>query len=261
MTYQTILTESLGEHICRITFNRPEAANALNQQMAEELVKAVRKAQSMPALRVIILTGAGNRAFCAGADLKERKGMDRQAWQKQHAAFEKALTTLLHCPQPVIAAVNGAAIGGGLELALACDFIYAAHTARFGLTEATLGIMPGMGGTQTLPRAIGLRKAKELLFRGTLISAEEALAMGLINCNIAPESLIAASIATAQSIAANAPLAITAIKRAVNEGIEQPLAQALHTELEYYNALLTSHDRHEGINAFNEKRPPHFTGT
>jgi len=261
MTYQAILTEIIDGVTALITLNRPEAANALNQQMATELADAVQKAQEAPHIRVIILTGAGEKVFCSGADLKERKGMDKAQWHTQHLAFEKALAAVMHCPKPVIAAVNGAAMGGGMELAMACDFIYAAKTARFALTESKLGIMPGLGGTQLLPRAIGTRRAKEALFLGRAFGADEGHGLGLVNRTCPPELLLQDVISVALAISGNAPLSIHAIKRSVDEGISQPIAQALKTELHYYNTLLDTNDRHEGINAFNEKRKPEFSGT
>lgn len=260
MTFQTILTELVDGAIGLITLNRPQAANALNQHMAEELASAIRQAEGDRHIRVIILTGAGPRVFCAGADLKERKDMTREQWHTQHSAFETALAAIFHCKKPVIAAVNGAAMGGGMELAMACDFMYAAKTARFGLTEATLGIMPGMGGTQTLPRAIGARRAKEMLFLGRVLNADDAHKLGLVNHLSSPQTLMEEVVSAALAISENAPLAITAIKHAVDEGINEPLYQAMRTELKYYNSLLDTADRHEGINAFNEKRRPRFTG-
>ncbi len=170
--------------LLRSLLNRPDAANALNAGMALELKDFFLSYQKY---RAIILTGEGKH-FCAGADLKERKDMDEAAWHAQHHAFEAALFAILHCPVPVIAAVNGAAMGGGLELALACDFIYAAETARFALTEVTLGIMPGMGGTQSLPRRVGVARAKELIFTGKPFSAAEAYAWGMVNKLCPPDS-------------------------------------------------------------------------
>lgn len=260
MHYQHIITQTLEGVISLVTLSRPESANALNKLMAEELAQAVKIATKDPFIRAVIVTGAGNRAFCAGADLKERKGMDKNQWHTQHIAFEHALSALLHCPKPVLACVNGAAIGGGLELALACDFIYASENASFGLTEATLGIMPGMGGTQNLPRAIGQRAAKEMLFTGKIMSATTAHDKGLVNAVFPSATLLQETMTTAKTIANNAPLAIAHIKRAIAEGSEQPLEGALQTELYYYNQLLETQDRIEGINAFNEKRRPVFTG-
>lgn len=257
-TYQTLTLAFPEKNIAVIGLNRPEAANALSARMGLEL-KDIFARKDVKLCRAVILTGQGKH-FCAGADLKERKGMSKAQWHRQHAAFEGALHALLACPVPVIAAVPGAAYGGGLELALACDFIYAASTARFALTEATLGIMPGLGGTQHLPRRVGHARAKELIFTGKAFSAEEALQWGVVNRVCAPESLQQDTLDTARAIAVSAPLSVKAIKRAINDGAGLPLAKALTCELKQYTMLLRSKDRHEGINAFNEKRKPVFTG-
>ena len=187
--------------------------------------------------------------------------MDEAAWHAQHRAFEAALQGVVDCPVPVIAAVGGAAFGGGLELALACDFIYASHNAKFALTEATLGIMPGLGGTTQLSRAVGSRRAKELLYTGRAFSAAEAKEWGMVNKIVDISELMTESVAAAEKIAENAPLAIRAIKQSSRETENLPLAQALATELRHYNRLLTTADRVEGINAFNDKRKAVFGGS
>ena len=248
------VTHKVG--IAVVAFNRPQAANALTIDLCRKLESALKASAGD---RAILLTGNGKN-FCAGADLKERKGMDEAAWHAQHAAFEAALQAILACPVPIIAAVNGAAFGGGLELALACDFIYAAQEARFALPEATLGIMPGLGGAQTLMRRIGAARAKEALFTGRAFSATEALAWGVINRMCPGELLMDETLATAHQIADNAPLAVKAIKRSINEGAAFSLDEALRRELAYYHALLPTADRREGIDAWNEKRKAQFTG-
>lgn len=260
MNYQYITISEPRPLICQIVLSRANAANALNKAMAEELAEATKKAGEDNNVRVIILTGAGERAFCAGADLKERKGMDKKQWLDQHHAFEAALNAILHCKKPILCAMNGAAFGGGLELAMACDFIYTSDHARMGLTEATLGIMPGMGGTQNLPRAIGMRAAKEMLFTGTPIDAQKAYELGLVNRVCSAQELLPEAIKTAEIIAGNAPLSIKQIKQAVQKGSALPLADALKVELVHYNTLLETADRTEGINAYNEKRKPDFKG-
>lgn len=178
--------------------------------------------------------------------------MDKKAWDAQHHAFEQAFGALRACPAPVIAAVHGAAMGGGLELALACDFIYAADNARFALPEVTLGIMPGLGGAEALSRAVGSARAKELLFTGKPFSAEEAYRMGMVNRLLPQETVLEETLATARTIAANAPLAVKAIKKT--------LRRPQRSELAEYAKLLTTKDRHEGIKAFHEKRKPVFVG-
>jgi len=247
--------------ILEITLDRPQVANAINTAMGLELGRLFDTLNAEPAqARAVILTGAGSSAFCAGGDLKERLGMTDAAWQAQHLVFERMVRAILLAPMPVIAAVNGAAFGGGCELALLADFAYAAAHARFALTEVTLGIMPGAGGTQTLPRALGTRRAKEILLTGRPFSATEAAAWGLVNRVLPPETLLAEARATAAAIAANAPLATRQIKQAVNVGIAMDLPAALMLEIEAYNRLVPTEDRREGVAAFNEKRPPRFTG-
>ena len=256
-SYKTLIVKELEGGTAIVSFNRPDAANALNALMAAE-IKAFFDYLA-PSCRAVIVTGQGKH-FCAGADLKERKNMDETQWQTQHHAFEGACAAIMACAIPVIAAVNGSAFGGGLELALACDFIYAADNATFGLTETTLGIMPGLGGTQTLPRAVGLKCAKELMFTGRAFTASEAFAWGMVNRVCAANALLDETMACVKTISANAPFSIKAIKKAADEGIDLPLSKALQCELKYYATLLNTQDRHEGINAFNEKRKPRFTG-
>ncbi len=258
MAYTTLTLTFPHASIPVIGFNRPDSANALNRQMGLEL-KDIFASLDHKTVRCVVLTGNG-RHFCAGADLKERKGMNEAQWHDQHAAFESALRAILACPAPVIAAVNGAAIGGGLELALACDFIYAGKPAKFGLAETTLGIMPGLGGAVQLMRRIGEARAKELLYTGRIFSADEALSLGLINRLCENETLMDDVMQTAQTIATCAPLAIKALKKSAKECSGLSLHDALANELQHYNMLLRSKDRHEGINAFNEKRKPVFTG-
>lgn len=246
-------------HVTLLRLMRPEAANAINTRLSNQLKDAFQAIDTQNT-RVVILTGSGEKVFSAGADLKERKGMDETAWASQHHAFEAMLEAVLHCPLPTIAAVNGAAYGGGFELALACDFILASEHARFALTEATLGIMPGLGGTQTLPRRIGTAKALEILYTGLPMNAEEARAATIANRVFPAQSLFTETLATATRIAQNAPLSLKAIKRAVREGMALPLEEAIKGERSLYNTLIPTADRHEGINAFNEKRPARFRG-
>ena len=174
--FETIRAEDRGEGLVLLVLNRPHVANALNTQMGRDLLTFFDAINAAPAqTRCIVLTGAGERAFCAGGDLKERNGMTDEQWQDQHLLFERMVRAFLSCLVPVIGAVNGAAYAGGCELALCCDFIYAAETARFALTEVTLGIMPGAGGTQHLPRAVGERRAKEIILTGRPFSAQDAV--------------------------------------------------------------------------------------
>ena len=259
--YATLNLSRHDEHILIVTLNRPDAANAMNTQMGRELMEVFEAFQiELDDVRCIILTGRGEKAFCAGGDLKERRGMTDEAWQAQHAVFERMVRAIINCPLPVIAAVNGAAYGGGCELALAADFAYAADAARFALTEVTLGIMPGAGGTQTLPRAVGQRRAMEIILTGLPFSAQEAHAWGLVNKVVPPGELLEATLATARRIAGNAPISVRQAKQAIHRGLQMSLADGLAFEIEAYNRMIPTEDRREGINAFNERRKPVFRG-
>lgn len=249
-----------GDNLLVVTLNRPEAANAFNTAMGEEMRALWTGLRDDPGgLRCIVVTGKGERAFCAGADLVERRAMTDDAWRAQHRIFEEAFYAMMDCPVPVIAAVNGAAFGGGCELALAADFAYAADTARFALPETTLGIMPGVGGTQNLPRACGTRRAREIIFTGAPFSAADALAWGMVNRVVPAAALMDETLATAKRIAANAPVAVAGAKRALSAA-SGDLKSGLAAELEAYYRCAATADRREGMLAFNEKRPPVFKG-
>ena len=254
---ETLLTEPRGDGVMLVTLNRPAAGNSLSSQMARELLDLWR-ADGTRGQRAIVLTGAGDRIFCAGADLKERDGMSDAQWVEQHRLFEAMRDALLDLPCPVIAAVNGAAYGGGAEIALACDFAYASPGARFALTEVKLGIMPGLGGTQNLARAAGERRAREVLLTGEPFSADDALTWGVVNR--VTNDVVGDALATAAKIAANAPLSVQAIRRSLREGVGAPMRQAIEAELAAYDTLTPTADRREGIAAFNEKRSPRFEG-
>jgi len=259
--YATLKIEEPMPHAKLVTLNRPDAANAMNTQMGRDLLALFDELNAAPAAqRCIVMTGAGARAFCAGGDLKERNGMTDQQWQDQHLIFERAIRAIIACPVPVIAAVNGAAFAGGLEIALCADFIYASEHARFALTEVTLGIMPGAGGTQTLPRAIGARRAKEILLTGRPFSAPQAYEWGMINRICKAETLLSEAIETASLIVANAPISTRQIKQSVNCGMNMDLTSAMMFEIEAYNRMVPTEDRREGIRAFHEKRRPNFQG-
>jgi enoyl-CoA hydratase/carnithine racemase len=260
MPYET-LDVAIGEdRIGTVTLSRPAARNAMNTRMMEELLGCFAGFYVDPgAAACLILTGAG-AGFCAGADLKERKGMPDEVWRRQHAVLEQMVRALMDCPVPIIAAVNGAAIGGGMELALACDFIYAAQSARFALTEVTLGIMPGAAGTQNLPRAVGVRRAKEIVLTGAPFSAEEALAWGMVN-KVCPDGQLLAEVRQAAlRIAANAPVSVRQAKRALDKATELDRMTGYAFEIEAYNRTVVTQDRQEGIDAFNERRKPRYKG-
>ncbi|MEH6717507.1 MAG: enoyl-CoA hydratase-related protein [Aurantimonas endophytica] len=260
-SFETLDVELLDAGIGLVRLNRPKSANALNTRMSLDLMTLFEGLQiDREAPRCLIVTGAGEGAFCAGGDLVERRTMSDEEWQAQHVIFERMLRALLGCPVPMIAAVNGAAFGGGCEIAAACDFVYAARTARFALTEVTLGIMPGAGGTQTLARAIGTRRAMELILTGQAFSAEEAERWGFVNEVLEQEVLLDAALATARRIAGNAPIAVRQAKQAIRRGIDMSLADGIAFEIEAYNRMVPTEDRREGVSAFNEKRKPRFTG-
>jgi len=260
-SFETLETQSLDTDILQVRLNRPEAANALNTRMGRDLLALFSGLHADPRqARCIVLSGAGERAFCAGGDLKERNGMTDAQWQDQHLVFEQMIRAIIDCPIPVIAAVNGAAYGGGLEIALGCDFIYASRTARFALTEVTLGIMPGCGVTQNLPRAVGERRAKELIMSGNAFSADEAVQWGLVNRLCEPDKLLGDALEIARKIAGNGPIAVRQAKHAIHQGLDLSLANGMLFEIQAYNRLPPTQDRREGILAFNEKRRPAFKG-
>jgi enoyl-CoA hydratase/carnithine racemase len=186
--------------------------------------------------------------------------MTKQQWVAQHELFERAYWTLVEVPVPIIAAINGHAYAGGLETALACDFLYAANTARFALTEVSIGIMPGGGGTQNLPRAVGERRAKEIILTAKPFSAQQAADWGLVNRVCEPADLMPAALETARAIAGNAPLSVRQAKKSIHFGLQMELKTAYRFEVEAYNHLVETEDRYEGIRAFNEKRKPVFKG-
>jgi enoyl-CoA hydratase len=259
--YQTILTDTPAPHVLRLTLSRPEVANAFNTQMMRDLLALWQElATAAEPPRCIVLTGAGDRAFCAGADLKERNTLSEAQWMAQHVIIEEQFKALIECPMPVIAAANGHAFAGGLEMLLACDFAYAVKGARFALTEVTLGLMPGAGGTQTLPRTVGERRAKEIILTGRPFSAAEALEWGVVNALYEPDALMPAALETATRIAGNAPIAVREARRSIHSGLHKDLAAAMRFEIECYNKLVPTEDRREGIRAFNEKRKPEFKG-
>jgi enoyl-CoA hydratase len=259
--YATLHAEMADQHVLVVTLNRPEVSNAVNTQMGRDLLELWSGLVAAPGeVRAVVLTGAGNRVFCAGGDLKERNGMTKEQWEVQHEIFERQYWMLLDCPVPVIAAANGHAFGGGVEMLLACDFIYASKATRFALTEVTLGIMPGTGGTQFLPRAVGERRAKEIIFLGKPFGAEEAFQWGLVNRLCEPDMVLSEAVATATAIAANAPLSIRQAKKSIHHGLDLDLKSALLYEIEAYNRLVTTEDRLEGVRAYNEKRKPVFKG-
>jgi len=259
--YETVSTEMVSAHVLKVTLNRPLVGNSVNTQMGHDLLDLWNRLTADAAeVRCVILTGSGEKIFCAGGDLKERNGMTKRQWTLQHELFERMYWTLIDLPLPVIAAVNGHAYAGGLEMALSCDFIYTSNAARFALTEVTLGIMPGAGGTQNLPRAIGERRAKEILMTGKPFTAQQASEYGLVNAVFEPQEVLAQALVTAELIAGNAPLSVRQIKKSVRYGGQMELRTAFRFEIEAYNHLIDTEDRMEGVAAFNEKRKANFKG-
>ena len=261
MALPTLELSCPQEHVLLVRLNRPAAANALNTQMGLDLHALFEAVALDPfEVRCMVLTGAGEKAFCAGGDLKERHGMTDAAWSYQHRIFERMLRAIIDCPTPVIGAINGAAYGGGCEITAALDFVYAAEHARFAQTETKLGIIPGAGGTQTLSRAVGERRAKELVLSGKMFTAPQAASWGLVNEVLPAEQLLEATLAMAASIARNAPVAVRQAKQSIHRGLQMSLTDGLWFEIEAYNRTVGTEDRHEGVAAFNEKRQPNFKG-
>lgn len=260
MVYEHILVEAT-EGIATITFNRPKALNALNRALLGELACALEGVAADEAIRVLVLTGAGAKSFVAGADITEinrLNPLEAKFFARQGLATINRLGEL---PIPVIAAVNGFALGGGCEMALGCDFVYAEESAKFGLPEINLGIIPGFGGTQRLSRRIGIGRAKELIFTGRMLSAREALEMGLVNRVCAPEALMTECLATARLIASKGRVSLRAAKQVIQQGLDGDLATGLALETDAFALCLASQDAREGTTAFLEKRPASFQGT
>lgn len=261
MTFHTLKLDNPAERILQVTLHRPEVRNAINIDMMNELLQLWKSLQvNHEKYRCVILTGSGDKAFCAGADLKARLNIALDEWRRQHGVLQEAMLAMYACPVPIIAAVNGAAFGGGLELTLASDFAYAAEHVVFAQSEVKIGIMPGAIGTQNLPRASGLRRAKELTYTGDSFTAQEAFEWGIINKVCKADMLLNDALTTAIKIAANAPMAVQQSKRALNVSQHLDIQSGYEFEVHAYNLLLDTKDREEGIKAFNEKRKANFVG-
>jgi methylglutaconyl-CoA hydratase len=257
---KTILLNKMENGIVMITLNRPEAANALSVQMLEGLHDAIITCKYDRSVRCIIITGAGEKAFCAGADLKERAGMDQVQVRKTVSLIRKNINSLESLPIPVIAAINGVAFGGGTELALACDIRIVSETAKLGLTETSLGIIPGAGGTQRLPRLVGKGRAKELIFTARRIDAKEALEIGLVEYAVPAANLMDKALEVAGQIVRNGPVAVAQAKFAIDKGYDVDLNTGLAIEQNAYEVTIPTKDRLEGLQAFKEKRTPIYIG-
>lgn len=256
MTYAHILTETRGR-VGLITLNRPQALNALNHALLTELMDALAAFDSYENVRVMVIAGS-QRAFAAGADIKEMA--DRSAQQMLDADPTAVFGRIRTIRKPVIAAVSGWALGGGFELVLSCDLVVASESARFGLPETTIGVMPGAGGTQRLPRALGKVLAMEVMLNNRTLTAQEALQFGLVNRIVPPERFLEEALLLAEQIASRAPLAVQAAKQMVNQSYERPLADGLAEERRVFYNLFGTEDQKEGMSAFLEKRPPEWKG-
>jgi len=248
------------DSVAWLLLNRPEAANALSRALVAALRAELAALAGQPELTTVVLAGAADKAFCAGADLKERLGMtleETRAFLDELGALVQAIEDF---PRPVIAALSGAAFGGGLEIALACDLRLADESAIMGLSEVRLGIIPGAGGTQRLSRLCGVAVAKELILTGRRIDANTALKLGLVSRVAAKPDLRTAISELCEELAAAGPLALSAAKRAIDAGFGKPMREALAIERGCYEGVLVSQDRNEGLRAFAEKRPPRYQG-
>lgn len=256
------LKRDLKDGILTLTLNRPAALNCFNTELLGSLTEVVTGLTGNREVKVVIITGTteGKNAFSTGADLRERAGMNPDQVRVFVRTIRNLFTSIENLPQPVIAAVNGYAFGGGLELALACDIRIAASTATVGLTETSLAIIPGAGGTQRLPRIVGVARAKELIFTARRISAQEGLSYGLFTNVVEPENLIQAAETLAAQIAQNGPIAVAQAKYAINQGMQVSLPVALDIESAAYAVTIPTRDRTEGLTAFKEKRKPVYTG-
>jgi len=259
MDYRNLIFEA-SDRIATITFNRPKALNALNPETMKELKSALEEAAGREDIGVVILTGAGEKAFIAGADISEMKSFTPMQALDFAQAGQEVLAFIERMPQPVIAAVNGFALGGGCEVAMACDLIVAADTARFGQPEVSLGIIPGYGGTQRLPRLVGRNIAKELVLAGDMITAQRACEIGLVNRVVPSAGLLASAKEIAGKILSRGPAAVRTAKMAMNRGLDLDLQNACALEASLFAACFSTADRLEGIAAFLEKRKANFTG-
>lgn len=259
MNFENLLIESSAGYAL-ITVNRPEKLNALNAQTVRELDEVFTTLSADSSIRAVILTGAGGKSFVAGADITEINHLDSERGKSFAIHGQQVFRKIEMMPKPVIAAVNGFALGGGCELAMSCHLRIAASTARFGQPEVNLGIIPGYGGTQRLPRIVGMAPALHLLLTGSMIDAQQALRLGLVNEVVEPDQLIPSARTLAEKLAQQAPAAVAAILQAVYQGMDTDLPSALAIEAEEFGAVCATEDMKEGTTAFLEKRKPRFRG-
>lgn len=256
----SVLTRDDRDGVCILTMNRPDAMNSMNGALVEALHDTFLELRTDSSVRVVVLTGAGPKAFCAGADLTERRTMSDSAVQRRIFDYARAFRLIEELNKPVIAAINGYAFGGGLEIALACDLRIVASETKIGLTETRLGIIPGAGGTQRLPRVVGEALAKELIFTARRLTGDEALDLGLVSRSVPREQLLDTALELAREIAKAAPIALEQAKIAIHSGMQADLATGLEIEARCYQATIPTKDRLEGLAAFKEKRAPEWKG-
>jgi enoyl-CoA hydratase/carnithine racemase len=248
------------DHIAIVTLSRPDALNAISGQMADELAGAVLQAAADPSCWVVVLAAAGEKAFCVGADLKERSALDDAGWMRNRVQIRGLFESIRAVPQPTIASVFGFALGGGFELALSCDFVVCADDAQLGLPEVRVGIIPGGGGTQLIARKVGAARAKDLVLTGRRVGVEEALSMGLVNRVVPRSELEKATLELAEDLCRSSPVSTREAKKAIDRGLEVPLEHGIEIEDAGWRKAVASEDRREGIAAFNEKRDPQWKG-
>lgn len=259
MAYETLLVET-QERICTVKVNRPKALNALNPQVLEDLIQAFEKINADEQVGAVLLTGEGEKAFVAGADIAAMKEMNALDARRFCELGHRAMNAVETCRKPVVAAVHGFCLGGGMELALSCDFIYASENAKLGLPEVNLGLFPGFGGTQRLARLVGRARAKELVFTARMISADEALQMGIVNRVLTPDVLMEEVGKTLREILSKGPVAVELAKRVINQGTDLDLNSGLTLEASTFPLIFATEDRIEGVTAFLEKRKAQFRG-
>ena len=259
MEFKNLLLEA-SAGVAKLTINRPQSLNALNEQLLTELECAISHLEQDDDVKVVVITGAGEKAFVAGADIKEMASLDSFQGHSFALKGQKVMLALRKMKKPVIAALNGYALGGGLELALACDFIYASDKAKVGFPEVTLGIMPGFGGTQNLARLIGPAKANEMIFTGRMISAEKALAWGIVNEVYPAAELLTKALETASTIAGTGLVGVAYAKDAIANGLNMTKEDGFRYEASLFGVLFATKDQREGMAAFVEKRAANFTG-
>lgn len=250
----------IADNIAWITLNRPDAMNALNTAVREALPRAIRAAEADPTVRVLVLRGAGDRAFCAGADIKEFVEVPSPPDYRQQRVHDSWIAAFDQARKPIVASIHGICLGGGLEVALACDIRIAAEDALIGLPETGLGIMTGVGGSQRLPRVVGLGVALDMMLTGERISAARAREIGLVTRVVPRAELHAATAKLAAHLAARPPMAMAFAKEAVRSALDLPLRDGMRLEVDLLTLLLNTEDRLEAARAFREKRPPNFTG-